>query len=301
MESNILKHNNLTDKKPNRVVILGGNGFLGGAITDFLRTLEVNVLSLDSKELDLLLPDASAKLSKIINSKDVLIFISAKAPCRNINMFLENIQMLKAVCETLLSTMISHLVYISSDAVYIDSNKMISENSTTAPDSIHGIMHLAREIGLKNSYLGPLAIVRPTLVYGNQDPHNGYGPNRFHKLACKGEDIVLFGEGEEQRDHIAVEDVAKLVSQIVLRKSEGVINAVSGEVVTFKELAELAISCINSTTKLVTSQRKEPMPHNGFRAFNNSSIFNAFPDLKLKSWKTGLTQMYRSQNFSLKK
>ena len=28
-----------------------------------------------------------------------------------------------------------------------------------------------------------LCIVRPTLVYGANDPHNGYGPNKFIRLA----------------------------------------------------------------------------------------------------------------------
>jgi hypothetical protein len=27
------------------------------------------------------------------------------------------------------------------------------------------------------------------------DPHNGYGPNRFRRLAAAGQEIVLFGEG----------------------------------------------------------------------------------------------------------
>ena len=30
----------------------------------------------------------------------------------------------------------------------------------------------------------PVGILRPTLVYGANDPHNGYGPNRFRRLAA---------------------------------------------------------------------------------------------------------------------
>ena len=47
-----------------------------------------------------------------------------------------------------------------------------------------------------------LAILRPTLIYGAGDPHNGYGPNRFRRLAATGKPIILFGEGEERRDHV---------------------------------------------------------------------------------------------------
>ena len=71
-------------------------------------------------------------------------------------------------------------------------------------------MHLTREVMLRNEFSGPLTFIRPTLTYGIDDPHNGYGPNRFRRLAADGKDLVLFGEGEEQRDHVAVADIAEL-------------------------------------------------------------------------------------------
>jgi nucleoside-diphosphate-sugar epimerase len=91
-----------------------------------------------------------------------------------------------------------------------DSAEPISESSCAEPGSLHGAMHLTREVMLRSEFSGPLAFVRPTLTYGIDDPHNGYGPNRFRRLAAAGKDLTLFGEGEEQRDHIAVADIAEL-------------------------------------------------------------------------------------------
>src|SRR5258708_20458707 len=71
---------------------------------------------------------------------------------------------------------------------------------------MHGIMHLARELMLNATVKAPLAVVRSTLIYGEGDPHNGYGPNRFRRLAAAGQEIVLFGEGEERRDHVLIDD-----------------------------------------------------------------------------------------------
>ncbi len=62
---------------------------------------------------------------------------------------------------------------------------------------------------------------RPCLYYGAGDPHNGYGPNRFRRLANRGETIVLFGEGEVRRDHVAVDDIAEIVRCVFLRASLG--------------------------------------------------------------------------------
>ena len=60
-------------------------------------------------------------------------------------------------------------------------------------------------------FTGPLALIRPTLVHGLDDPHNGYGPNRFRRLAATGREIVLFGEGEERRQGRATKLSVKMV------------------------------------------------------------------------------------------
>jgi nucleoside-diphosphate-sugar epimerase len=294
----MLKHLNSEEKKPNRVLILGSQGFIGSAIYSRLEKLGVTVLGLGSKDLNLTSPDAAEKLISLLDPKDMLVFVSARAPCKDLGMLLENIQMGKSACDALKVKPVSHVVYISSDAVYGDSDKPMTEDSSAAPSSTHGVMHLAREIGLQQDCSGPLAIVRPTLVYGLNDPHNGYGPNRFRRLAAEGKEIVLFGEGEERRDHVDVEDIAELISMIILRKSVGIINAVSGDVVSFKELAGLAASSFESVVAVRGTTRSGPMPHNGYRAFDNSAVAKAFPGFQFKSWKEGLTkvnQLYKAQ------
>jgi nucleoside-diphosphate-sugar epimerase len=153
-------------------------------------------------------------------------------------------------------------------------------------------MHLAREIALRSDFAGPFAIVRPTLVYGLDDPHNGYGPNRFRRLAADGKEIILFGEGEERRDHVAVADVAELVRLMVVHKSVGIVNAVSAEVVSFRELAEFAASEFIPSVRVVGSPRSGTMPHNGYRPFADATIRRAFPDFHFRSWREGLAEVH---------
>jgi nucleoside-diphosphate-sugar epimerase len=294
----MLKHLQATDQKPKRVIVLGSGGFIGGAILNRLKAQKIEALGLSRNEVDLLNPDAATVLMGMLNPDDVLVFVSARAPCKDLDMLIKNTKMAKAVCDALKSKPVSHVVYISSDAVYGDSDKPMAEDSPVAPSSTHGVMHLAREIGLQQDYSGPLAIVRPTLVYGLNDPHNGYGPNRFRRLAAQGKEIVLFGEGEERRDHVDVEDIAELISMIIMRKSVGTINAVSGDIVSFRELADFASSFFDSVTTVRGTVRSGPMPHNGYRAFDNSAVSEAFPGFKFKSWKEGLThvnQLYKAQ------
>lgn len=277
--------------KPKRVVILGGNGFIGGAISHRLAVEGIPVLGLGSKELNLVSPDACQKLINHLNNDDVLIFVSAKAPCKDLAMLLENTQIAKSVCEALKISPVAQVIYISSDAVYGDSDSPMTEDSAVCPSSIHGIMHLTREVALTQAYAGPLAIVRPTLVYGLDDPHNGYGPNLFRRLAADSKEITLFGNGEELRDHVDVEDIAELVLQIILHKSKGVINAVSGDLVSFRELAEFMAASFDTNVSVRSSVRSTPMPHNGYRAFDNSAVPKSFPNFKFKPYKEGLMRV----------
>ena len=277
--------------KPKRVVVLG-SGFIGGAIAENLIADSIEVLQLTSSALNLLDEGAVKKLASQLRAEDVLIFTSAKAPCKDVEMLLENIQMAKAVGQALSLQTVFHLIYISSDAVYKDSNTAISEESCAEPQSFHGLMHLAREIILRQQYQGPFTIVRPTLVYGINDPHNGYGPNRFGRLAKEGEDIVLFGKGEERRDHVYVEDIAKLVRLLILHRAVGVVNAVSNQTVSFHELAQFAASFLNSAGKIIETQRVGSMPHDGYRPFEPSIATAVFPGFQFRDWRTGLTEVY---------
>jgi nucleoside-diphosphate-sugar epimerase len=227
----------------------------------------------------------------LLESSDALVFVSARAPCKDLAMLRENLVMAEAVCTALRTVPVSHLVYISSDAVYKDSPRPLTEVSCAEPGSLHGVMHLAREVALRQAFAGPFALIRPTLVYGFDDPHNGYGPNRFRRLAAAGENIALSGEGEERRDHVDVHDIAELVRLVLLHRSEGIANAVSGEVVSFRELAEFVASEFEPRVDVRSSPRSGPMPHDGYRAFDNSAITQAFPGFRFRVWREGLAAL----------
>jgi len=280
----MLNHHHTNEVYPERVVVLGASGFIGSEIVAKLYEKNILVLPLSKKDINLLDSGASNLLLDLLNPSDVLIFVSALAPCKDLIMLQDNLKMVSAVCSALQKCPLEHLIYISSDAVYKDSSAPIIEASCAEPSSLHGVMHLAREIALKQYYSGPLTVIRPTLVYGSNDPHNGYGPNRFRRMASSGQSITLFGNGEECRDHVYVGDVADLICRVVLMRSTGIINAVSGGVVSFRELAEFVASEFNPIVSVSGGIRVGEMPHGGYRAFDNSAVNEAFPDFKFKFW-----------------
>jgi nucleoside-diphosphate-sugar epimerase len=276
----MLEHLNSSPQKPTRVVVIGAAGFVGGAVAARLEQDAVPVLRISRREVDLLAADAAEKLSKIVKPGDSVVAAAAKAPVKDSAMLVENMIMARAMVRAVAS--VAHVVNISSDAVYADSDKSLSESSCAEPGSLHGAMHLAREVMFRAEIKAPLAILRPSLLYGAADPHNGYGPNRFRRLAAEGKEIVLFGEGEERRDHVYIGDVAELVARVLYRRSTGVLNIATGTVHSFRDIA------LKFSSKVKGSPRSGPMPHNGYRPFDPAATRKAFPDFRYTPLDQGL-------------
>jgi UDP-glucose 4-epimerase len=281
-------------QSPARIVLMGAGGFVGRECSELFRRAGYPMLGLSRNHVDLLAPGASAVLGDLLEPDDTLIVTSALAPVKNTTMLVDNIRMMEAVIHAVKAKPVRHIVYVSSDAVYKDSLQPLTEASCAEPGSLHGAMHLAREVMLRNELSIPTVMVRPTLIYGAGDPHNGYGPNRFVRLAKAGQDIVLFGKGEERRDHVYIGDVAAIIHQCVLHGAAGEVNAVSGKVASFREIAEMVVGLTGSTSRIVESRRLGTMPHNGYRPFDRGLCSQIFPDLVATPLGEGLTKTLAS-------
>jgi nucleoside-diphosphate-sugar epimerase len=293
-EVGLLEHLNSSAENPSRVVILGARGFVGAAAERLLRACGVPVLSLGRTELDLLSSDAAERLARELRPSDSVLVISARAPVKNAGMLVENVRMMENVCMAFTGVTLRHVVYVSSDAVYRDSKEPLTEQSCAEPSSLHGVMHLARELMLRSVVSAPLAMLRPSLLYGASDPHNGYGPNRFRRLAAGGEDIVLFGEGEERRDHVYIDDVAELIWRVLAHRSQGALNVATGEVASFREIAERVAKMAARPVAVRGSPRVGAMPHGGYRPFDASATKAAFPDFRYIRLDEGLAKAARA-------
>lgn len=293
----MLEHGDIEGSPPERLLVVGAGGFVGGAIADVAQADGVEVLAVGRSDVDLLTPEAPDKLAELIRPGDAIVAAAAIAPVKNLDMLRENIVLFGSITDALNSRAsdIAYVLNISSDAVYADEPVPLSEIAPAAPESYHGIMHLAREVHMNSTLQVPLASLRPTLIYGAGDPHNGYGPNKFRRQAAAGEDITLFGEGEERRDHILIDDVAALAWLMVKHRSTGVLNAATGNVATFREIAEFVSSLFAAPVAIKGSERTGPMPHNGYRPFDNKAVSHAFPSFRFTPLEDGLKRAHMAE------
>jgi UDP-glucose 4-epimerase len=286
----VLTHLATSPRLPGRTVVIGAGGFIGGAIARRMVQLGSEVVALSRDDIDLLAPNAAQRLALLLREGDAVVAAAAKAPCKDMSMMVDNMIMAKAMIDGMREVALSHVINISSDAVYADVPLPLSETSPTAPTSMHGAMHLAREIAFASEVKAPVAMLRSTLVYGPRDPHNGYGPNRFRRLANAGKEIVLFGEGEERRDHIFIEDLAEIAARVLSHRSQGVLNVATGTVHSFRSIAEKVVAIAPNKVKISGRPRQGSMPHNGFRPFDPSAAKSAFPDFAFTPLEIGLAR-----------
>ena len=285
----MLTHTASPPEAPSRVVAVGAGGFIGRQLLADLEAEGVPALGTYSADLDLGAEGAAEKLAGQLRESDQLVMLAALTPDkgRDLATFMKNLKMAESVCQALKQQPVRQVVYISSDAVYPFGDQPVDETSCAAPGDLYGTMHKAREVMFQDA-LGadtPLAILRPTLVFGAADSHNSYGPNRFRRLIAKDGAVTLGGGGEETRDHIAVEDVSALIRLVLRHRSAGVLNLVTGQSISFDALARKVAALFQPAGEVRHSERRAPATH---RHFDNRALQKAFPEFRFTPLDEGL-------------
>ena len=289
----MLKHLNETPCRPSRVVILGATGFVGRYLQAQLEAEKIDVLGLGSKQLDLASRDASAKLCEILRKDDTLVLAACLTRDRGDDLptFVRNINIAEQTGLAIEKAGCSHLIYLSSDAVYKEGPSPLREDSECSPAGLYAMAQFARETMMAHSTgkaKVPLAILRICAVYGNGDAHNGYGPNRFARMAAGTGRITLFGEGEETRDHIYVKDVARIIALVAAHRSTGLVNVVTGKAVSFMEAAQAVGRVMN--VRVEGTPRKNAITH---KPFDNAELLKAFPTFAFTPLERGVEEAWR--------
>jgi nucleoside-diphosphate-sugar epimerase len=286
-----MHHRNHDPQIPGRVVILGASGFIGSSLARHLTRSGCRVDALSSKDLDLRERASAAALRQRLDAA-VLVIASALTPDRGkgIATFMTNLHMMETVCEGIQGVDLRQVIYLSSDAVYGEVSSPLQETSGTISDSLYGIMHLARETMLAQTVNRdtPLLILRSCTVYGPEDTHNSYGPNRFVRSALADNKISLFGAGEEMRDHIHVSDVVRLIESGLLYRSEGILNLCTGRSISFLQLAEMIARLAGKAVDIQQQPRSGAVTH---RHFDNTLLIRAYPQFQFIPIETALSEM----------
>jgi UDP-glucose 4-epimerase len=259
-----------------RIVVVGATGFVGSHVVERARRAGWDVVALSSRDIDLSDPASSLALAATLRAGDTVVHAAAVVPSKSAAEMSRNLLMTQTLVDALSGIDIAQLVVVSSDAVYGSESGVVDEGSACAPDSLHGVMSLAREMVCSDVTTAVLTLVRPAAIYGKGDTHNSYGPNRFARQALESGAITVFGAGEATRDHVTINDVAEVIFRAIEDRQGGVMNVASGQSISFVDLAGMVRDAGPAGGRIVVAG-SESSPT--YRTYDISGLNRRFPDL----------------------
>lgn len=276
-----------------KAIVLGHTGFVGRVLFEHLKKDgQLEVLGFSSRTTDLRNPESLARLKGLTDSATILFMVSALTPEKGqtVDTLMDNISMVANVGRFLDSHVVGKCVYLSSDSVYGFDYNPVTEDTPVSPENYYAIAKYAGEcilhcVGEERGF--PLLTLRLPGVYGPGDPHSAYGPNTFARTLASEKVIRVFGNGEEMRDHLYIDDAARLIAALAKGEVTGVINIATGECRSFTEIVETIRSLVPYEFKILSVPRKRPVAH---RCYDITRLRNAVPSLRFTSFEEALKE-----------
>jgi UDP-glucose 4-epimerase len=236
-----------------KILITGSSGFVGTHLTKKLsRKYEIVTYDLVSGQ-DVL---DGKLLTQKLKGVDLVIhlaaFISATESWEKpMDYFRNNALGTLSVINSSIKMHVNKLIFFSSAAV---------KAKPLTPYAVSKIT--AEEIAKLYSDKINTVIVRPENIYGlGQKSNYGYVIHNFIKAVRNGKEIIIYGDGNQTRDFIYVDDVIKTVEKLVeiKIKSGTIISLGTGEETKIISLAKKVMKILNKKTKIEFSMvRNEP-------------------------------------------
>lgn len=274
-----------------KVVILGASGFIGKALqAAFAASGAAEVIGHSSQTVDLTRPETLGALDGCVGAHTALVVAAGLTPDRGQNprTLRDSVTMVANLAGYLESRPPASCVYLGSDAVYGFDGQPVHEASPLELGGYYALGKYAGERILEFALAPrkvPLLVLRLTGVYGPGDPHASYGPNLFARTLANGRTVRLFGEGEEERDHVYVEDVARLLVRLVDAQTAGILNVATGESRRFSDIVKTIRGLVPYDFEVVNAPRRVAVTH---RRFDIARLRAVVPDFEFTDFTQGL-------------
>lgn len=258
-----------TFNKKKKIFLTGGAGFIGSNIVEQLLEndkYEITVYDnlstvncgldniskyIEKKQIKFISGDILNKnlLMESMKNHDIVIHMAAQLEItRGYNKVNEDLEInligTLNIIEGCIKYNIKRLINASSACIYgFTDGTPSKETDQTNPNWEYGISKLAAEKYIQVASAAhdlEYTNLRFSIVYGKNEWY-GRVLTIFTKRAFEGKDLIIFGDGMQERDYINVVDVAKFVVECIKNKNtiNKNYNVSSGKGIKIKELANI--------------------------------------------------------------
>jgi UDP-glucose 4-epimerase len=298
-----------------KILVTGGAGFIGHNLAIYLKRNGFNVIVVDSferstgfatnrlQEENIPVMRTSImdmeRISVLLKETDVVIHAAAYVDVaesveKPLMYFENNVLGTASIAKASSEAGVKLFVYLSSAAVYGNPVELpICENHPAKPISPYGLSKLMGEevVKLFSAYGLKQVVLRLFNVYGpGQNAAYAGVIIRFLERVRKGLPPVIYGDGEQTRDFIHVDDVAEAVKLVLEKRCmDEVLNIGSGNPVKIRDLALITMRlCGVDGEPIHVGERPGDIKHSYADISKARSLLGFKPRISLES---GLRRM----------
>lgn len=280
--------------KESNILILGGSGFIGAAVSRHLKQKRVKLQRPSSKDCNLYDKKQSAECLSTLKEPCQVIFcagiVSQREPTDHI--LSQNIEMVKNFCEVVDQEKVQSIIFLSTCDVYGYPKVPITEQTLSAPKNYYGIGKLVGEY-IMGSVINPsipVTILRLPGIYGAGDDKSTINV-LLNQLIQTGE-VHINGDGSALRDYVDINDVCLLMEYFLYHPYAGRVNVATGQSISVKEIVNILADVLNITPQIKYTNQKLEAKND--LVFDISLLKQLVPNFQFIDLRQGIMNYVRS-------
>jgi UDP-glucose 4-epimerase len=240
-----------------KILVTGGNGFIGHTLVKHLLEQGNEVKAIDLKSIKFTHPNLEfvkksvlEDLTDEMKGYDMIYHLAAQLGVVNsdkqpLNTLTVNIDGTVNIFKNALKANVKKIVYTSSSEVYGEPQEIpIKETSPKSPVSIYGVSKLTAEMYAKGYVQEHGMDINPVRLFNVYGPGQGFEwvMSIFIQKVLNNEAPLLFGNGSQVRCFTYITDIVNGIQTVMEKGKTGEAYNISNTgQITMKELAELII------------------------------------------------------------